>query len=449
MPTRLFVLVILLCIGYIANAQPTAKDKGATFHASAGHAGVYDSGKLSSLGTLKWKFRTGGKVFSSPAVYNGTILIGSEDHSLYAINEKNGKIQWKFATGGAVHSSAAVYKNVVYFGSFDGYYYAVNAVTGKLIWKFKTGGEKLVGAKALWTMKPAGQYMDDPFDFFLSSPVINTDKTQPVIYFGSSDGNLYALDAGTGKKKWTYKTNGLIHSSPALYMGKVYFGSWDRFLYALDAETGKLQWKFETHDQPVVHLLEGIQSSPACADGIVYFGSRDGFFYALDAATGKMVWKYAADNSWVLTTPSVKDGIVYLGTSDTFLFLAFDAKTGKEKFRYKTHGYIYSSPALAGNTVYFGDFTGNLYAIDARSGKPSGVFSTPGRIVNAAKILNKQGNIDFSYLVGSRDLSLYATTVYGMNRLYSLGPIVSSPAIHGNTIYFGSADGYVYALGSK
>ena len=148
MPTRLFVLVILLCIGYIANAQPTAKDKGATFHASAGHVGVYDSGKLSSLGTLKWKFKTGGKVFSSPAVYNGTILIGSEDHSLYAINEKNGKIQWKFATGGAVHSSAAVYKNVVYFGSFDGYYYAVNAVTGKLIWKFKTGGEKLVGAKS-------------------------------------------------------------------------------------------------------------------------------------------------------------------------------------------------------------------------------------------------------------------------------------------------------------
>jgi len=99
--------------------------------------------------------------------------------------------------------------------------------------------------------------------------------------------------------------------------------------------------------------------------------------------------------------------------------------------------------------VYFGDFTGNLFAIDAHSGKLSGVFSTPGRMMNAAKILNKQGNIDFSHLVGSRDLSLYATTVYGMDRLYSLGPIVSSPAIHGNTIYFGSADGCLYALGLK
>jgi len=148
MPTRLFVLVILLCIGHMANAQPITKDKGATFHASAAHAGVYDSGIHDSFGTLKWKFQTGGKVFSSPAVYNGTIFIGSEDHNLYAINEKTGKMQWKFATHGAVHSSPAVYKNVAYFGSFDGYYYAVNTVTGKLIWRFKTGGEKLVGAKA-------------------------------------------------------------------------------------------------------------------------------------------------------------------------------------------------------------------------------------------------------------------------------------------------------------
>jgi len=291
--------------------------------------------------------------------------------------------------------------------------------------------------------------MDDPFDFFLSSPVLSTDDKEPIIYFGSSDGNLYALDANTGKKKWAYKTNGLIRTSPALYMGKVYFGSWDRFLYALDAGTGNLQWKFETHDQPGPHLLEGIQSSPTCAEGMVYFGSRDAFFYALNAATGQLQWKYAADNSWVLTTAAIQDGTVYIGTSDTFLFLGFDAKTGKEKMRYKTHGYIYSSPALDGNTAYFGDFTGNLFAVNTATGKPSGMFSTPGRILNGGKILNQQGNIDFSYIAKGMDMSLYASTVYGMNKLYSLGPIVSSPAIHNGVIYFGSADGYLYALNLK
>src|SRR5262249_7225344 len=151
--------------------------------------------------------------------------------------------------------------------------------------------------------------------------------------------------------------------------------------------------------------------------------------YALDAGTGKLTWKYDAKGSWVLTTPAVKDGIVYFGTSDTFLFAALDAKTGKQKFSYKTHGYIYSSPALVGSTAFFGDFTGNLFAIDTHSGKLSGSFSTPGRTANAGKVLNQKGDIDFGYLVDKRDLSLYQTTVYGMNRLYTLGPIVSSPAV--------------------
>lgn len=419
------------------------------FAVSPTHAGVYATDNHTSLGDIRWAFKTGGKVFSSPAVYNKTVYIGSGDSSLYAIDKTTGKLLWKFITGGPVHSSPAVYKNVVYFGSYDGFYYALNAKTGKLKWKFKTGGEKKVGAKGLWTMKPDDMYMDDPFDFFLSSPVIGIDSNDPIVYFGSSDGNLYALDAQTGKKVWAFKTNGLIHSSPALYNGNVYFGSWDTFLYAVDAKTGDLKWKFETNKQPVYHLLEGIQASPTCSDGIVYFGSRDGHFYALDAYSGKLVWKYAADNSWVLTTAAIKDSMVYFGTSDTYLFLGFAAKTGKEKIRYKTNGYVYSSPALTGNTAYFGDFTGNLCAVDINSGKLTGKFETLGRLTNAKSILDSAGNIDFSLAAKGKDLAYYDATVYGMDRLYTLGPIVSSPAINNGVIYFGSADNYVYAINLK
>ena len=419
------------------------------FQVSAAHEGVYPSNNYNAFGSIKWKFKTDGKIFSSPVVYKNIVFIGSEDHNLYAADENTGKLLWKFKTGGAVHSSATVYNDIVYFGSYDGYYYALEAVTGKLKWKFKTGGEKKIGAKGLWTMKPADMYMDDLYDFFLSSPVIDLREKDPSIYFGSSDGNLYALNALSGKKKWVFKTNGLIHTSPALYQGKIYFGSWDRFLYAIDAHTGKLQWKFETGKQPVYHVLEGIQSSPACADGQVYFGSRDGFFYALNAGSGKMKWKYAANNSWVLTTPAVKNGVVYFGTSDTYLFLGCDAKTGKEKIRYKARGYIYSSPALAGNIAYFGDFTGSLYAVNTGNGKLTGLFNTPERSVYAKKILNQQDEIDFNLLAKGKDMSLYATSVYGMNQLYTLGPIVSSPAINKGVAFFGSSDGYLLALNLK
>lgn len=420
------------------------------FTASPSHTGVYTSNNnYTSLSDVKWKFKTGGKIFSSPVVCNNVLYIGSEDQNLYAIDKVTGKLLWKFGTGGAVHSSPAVYRNVVYFGSFDGYYYAVNATNGKLKWKFKTGGEQKVGAKGLWAMKPADRYMDDLFDFFLSSPVIGADSHDPTVYFGSSDGNLYALHALTGKKKWAFKTSGLIHTSPALYKGNVYFGSWDTFLYAVDAQTGSLKWKFETGKQPVYHLLEGMQASPTCSAGMVYSGSRDGHFYALDACSGKLVWKYAADNSWVLTTAAVKDTTVYFGTSDTYLFLGFDARTGKEKIRYKANGYIYSSPALAGNTAYFGDFTGTLNAVDISSGKLTGKFETPGKRANAKAILDSAGNINFGIAAKGKDLAYYDASVYGMDQLYKLGSIVSSPAINKGIIYFGSADNYVYAIELK
>jgi outer membrane protein assembly factor BamB len=370
----------------------------AFFHGNEMHTGTYPGITYKNFGDVKWKFKTGGKIFSSPAIANGITYVGSEDSNLYAIGAGSGKLQWKLHTNGAVSSSPAVYKQVVYFCSYDGYCYSADAATGKEKWKFKTGGEKKVGAYGLWTMKPADMYMDDQYDFFLSSPVVDMNDKELTVFFGSSDGNLYAVNAETGTLKWKFKTNGIIHTSPALYNGLLYIGSWDTYLYAIDAKTGKEKWKFKTKDQPVYHQLEGIQASPVVYDSMVYFGARDGYFYALNANTGALLWNYFADNSWVLTTAAIKDTMLYFGTSDTYLFFAFDAKTGKEKYRMKANGYLYSSPAIAGNTAYFGDFTGKLFALDLNSGGKSWQeFATDGRKANAATILNKKGDLDFMY----------------------------------------------------
>jgi len=419
------------------------------FHADQAHTGVYDSVRFTNFGTERWRFKTNGKVFSSPVIANNTVFVGSEDSNLYAIDMAGGALKWKVLTGGAVSSSPAIANNTVYFTSYDGNCYAVNPESGKEIWKFKTGGEKKVGARGLWTMKPDDMYMEDLWDFFLSSPVVEM-NSEPTVYFGSSDGNLYAVDAQTGKEKWKFKTSGVIHTSPALYNGVVYFGSWDTFLYAIDARTGKEKWKFKTGEQPDYHILEGIQASPAVSDGLVFFGARDGFFYALDAGSGAKIWSFSADNSWVLTTAAIKDGTVFFGTSDTYSLIALDAKTGKKKYNMKANGYLYSSPAIAGQTAYYGDFTGNLYALDLNSaGKSWQTFSTENRKSHAARILNQKGELDFAFTAGVQDLSYYETNKDVMNEFYMLGSIVSSPAVSGNTVYFGSADGFIYAIGLK
>jgi outer membrane protein assembly factor BamB len=292
-------------------------------------------------------------------------------------------------------------------------------------------------------MKPLSEYMDDPFDFFLSSPA--TDSSGGLVYFGSGDGNLYALSMTDGKLRWHLPTGGIIHTGPVLSGNSLYFGSWDRYLYSLDSRTGKEKWKFRTLADTTYHLLEGIQASPLIYEGHVFFGARDGYFYALDTATGQLTWKYSANSSWILTTATAADHVIYTGTSDTYLLLALDAATGKEKFRTAANGYVYSSPTIAANTIFFGDFTGQLLAVDRLSGEIIDRYQTPGRLKNADTLLNK-GKLDFAYMTKGMDLANYSTTVIGMNKLYTLGPILSKPAIRNDVIYFGSADGYLYAV---
>ncbi|MDB5013193.1 MAG: outer membrane protein assembly factor BamB, contains PQQ-like beta-propeller repeat, partial [Daejeonella sp.] len=305
---KLFLALLIIC-SKSAFSQADFSVPWAMFHACEKHCGMYPSKNYPHFGSTKWKFSTKGKIFSSPAVFEGIAYIGSEDKNLYAIDVVTGKERWKFTTEGAVHSSPAVYKNVVYFGSYDGFYYALDKNTGKLKWKFQTGGEKHYGQPGLWGMQPAQQFMDDPFDFYLSSPVINMDDNKLKVYFGSSDGNLYALDAESGKLSWKYPTRGIIHTTPTIYKGKVFIGSWDTYMYALDAEYGKEIWKFKTGDQPDVHLLEGIQASVTVDvdEDAIYFGARDAYFYALDLTTGNLKWKFFNDNSWVLSSAGVKD----------------------------------------------------------------------------------------------------------------------------------------------
>ena len=69
-----------------------------------------------------------------------------------------------------------------------------------------------------------------------------------------------------------------VRSSPAVANGVMYVGSDDHKVYALDAATGATKWTITTGDS--------VRSSPAVSNGVMYVGSGDHKVYALDAATG-------------------------------------------------------------------------------------------------------------------------------------------------------------------
>src|SRR5690606_26051431 len=135
---------------------------------------------------------------------------------------------------------------------------------------FKTGVEKRIGAKGLWGMKPANDYMEDQYDFFYSSPTISVEGSNLTLFVGSSEGYLYAIDGKTGALRWKFKTNGAIRSTPAIYNGKVFIGSWDTYVYAIDQKTGRQLWRYKTGSDDKQHVLEGIQASVSVAYNKVY-----------------------------------------------------------------------------------------------------------------------------------------------------------------------------------
>src|SRR5438093_215689 len=85
---------------------------------------------------------------------------------------------------------------------------------------------------------------------------------------------------------WSYSTGASISSPPVVDNGVLYIGSNNSTLYALDALTGAVKWKYTTGGSIS-------KSSAAVANGIVYFGSTDDNLYALDATSGAFMWKYS------------------------------------------------------------------------------------------------------------------------------------------------------------
>ena len=388
-----------------------------------------------------WTFKSAGAIVTSPAVHDGVVYIGSMSGHLYALDQQTGKEKWNFKSRMPIASSPAVADGTVFFVSSAGSLAAIDAATGQPKWVFVAEHERKFEAKGMHGYPPAAQTMPDAWDVYTSSPAVVDGK----VYFGSGDGNVYAVDAKSGVLQWKFATGNVVHASPAVAGGVVFIGSFDGNLYALDAATGQQKWMFAGGQDDATHNQVGFQSSPAVVDGIVYVGCRDAHVYAIDAATGRKKWDYPTSKSWVNGTPAVRDGRVYVGTSDSSRFMALDARTGRLAFNFDAKSYVFSSAALAGELAYFGSHNGKLHAVNAKTGQQAWEFQTEGSKTDPchlsecrrqpepggvrARIRRFPGHV-------RRFLPLHV----------GIGAIMGSPVVDQGVLYVGSMDGNLYAL---
>ena len=428
------LLAAALCLLALADAQPQSMFRG-----NAAHSGVADSAAPRHAGRLKWSFPTGARVVSSPVWHQGALLFGSDDGHVYAVDAASGVQRWKAPTGGPVSSTPAVADGRVYALSYDGHLYALAADSGEVLWKFASEGERRFEARGLHGQQPRSQVFADPYDVYLSSPLV----AQGNVYFGSGDGHVYAVDAASGALRWKFHTGDVVHASPALADGVIYIGSWDGSFYALDAASGALRWRFQGGLDALMANQQGFQSSAAVAGGVVYVGSRDAHLYALDARTGQERWRHATGASWVISSPAVSAGRVYFATSDSSLVIALDATSGKPLWQQQGQAYIFSSPTVAGGVLLLGVLNGSLEARDARSGERLWRFVTEAAKSNQGWALTAQGGINAALLFSQ---GWHDSMAIGAARQFAIGAVFSTPLVVDAVVYVGSSDGRLYAI---
>lgn len=430
-------IAALLATGLTVACSPVIAQ--ATFRGNAAHTGVQTGRAPRTLPHVKWTFPTGDRISSSPSYADGLVYVGSDDGQLYAIDAASGRQRWMHRTGGPVGSSPAVGAGRVYVTSYDGRLHALDAKTGEVLWKFATQGERRFEAKGLHGMQPRTQTFADPFDVYLSSPLL----VDGLVIFGSGDGHVYALDAATGAQRWSFKTGDVVHASPAYADGRVFVGSWDGRFYAVDVRTGRELWHAQGGVDALMANQQGFQSSPAVVDGVVYTGSRDANLYAFDARTGQEKWRVPTGASWVITSPAVHQGRVYFATSDTSLVFAVDAATGQPVWQQQAPAYMFASPSIAGNVLLQGVLNGSLQARDLATGELLWDFQTEDSTANLGWALTSQRKLNAPMLFPS---GWHDAMAIGASRQFGIGAFLSTPLVVDGVIYVGGTDGRLYAL---
>jgi len=376
--------------------------------------------------TLKWKFQALDAIIGSPVIDGNAVYFSSLDKNLYAVNFQTGKQLWKFETVAPNRSTVLVSGEVLYFLSGDGNVYCLDKKTAKINWSFKTRGEKKYDLYSF-------------ADHFQSSPVLDGG----ILYFGSGDHNVYAVNAKSGKLVWQYKTGNVVHATPVIQNENLLIGSFDGYFYDLNKITGKSIWKFKSVGQKYFPLGE-FQGSPAISGGTVYVGSRDFNFYALNIKKGICNWNHYFTRGWSIATPVFYRNMVINGTSDDRILAAMDTSSGAITWQIDAQFNIFGSCLVTDSTGFFGTLGGKLFAVNLNTGKIIWNYSTDGR----QKYHNEYLTDNEKYNSNSIKL-LTGDLAEQVPIFYKLGGIFSKPAKMDKFLVFSSSEGAVYCLKVK
>ena len=258
--------------GSTVYSTPDALDGILVAGSSDGH--LY--GLRAEGGRPVWKLATGAPVVAAPKIEDGVVYVGASDGVFRAIDLKTGKTRWTFNdVGGFVETRPLIYRGKVIFGAWDTYLYALNVTDGSLAWKWNNGNPGvLFSPAACWPVASEGKIFIAAPDRYLTAIDAETGNTvwrsnryqvretvgisedgsriyarcmtDTVIAFSASSSLsvLWATPCGYGYD--------IDPSMPVEKEGVVFFGTKNGLLIALDGKTGRVLWKHRV-GETIVH----------------------------------------------------------------------------------------------------------------------------------------------------------------------------------------------------
>jgi outer membrane protein assembly factor BamB len=331
-----------------------------------------------------------------------------------------------------------------------------------------------------------------------SSAVVSTD----ILYFGSNDYNVYAVNLATGSKLWNYTTGSDVQASPLVVGDTLYVGDMDRSLFALNRLNGSRRWFFTANSSIVssakyydgsiifasqdgkvyfVNATTGLEAyppysagdqiwgTPAVVDGTVIVGSNDGNVSRVRISDGFVMWKYPLPASPHLVTTSsaaVSAGRVFIGSDDKSAY-ALDLESGALEWRFQTGNYVYATPGVHAGRVFVHSGDGELYAVPFDDPNHDGLITAneilwqfhTGDGTDGAGTPGEGGSspaiADGKVLVGSRTGYVYCldevtgAEVWSYHSESAIRRSFSSPSIVDGRVFIGLSDGTMYGFGAS
>jgi outer membrane protein assembly factor BamB len=293
-----------------------------------------------------------------------------------------------------------------------------------------------------------------------------------VLYVGTDDASLHALDAATGERRWRIDTGKPVQSAPVVLGGRVHAPVRDGGLLAVDTATAEVVWRFDS-GRKGPSAVAGLGSSLLFAnwtyvrrlhteDGIelwrravgftdlrwvavsdeVWTGGEGRGVFALHAGTGKRSARLSLRDSWSSARAVDSTGALYVaGGGDRDLYRV--DPDGQQRWHFPTLSPVRSSPVVDHARVYAGDTAGNVYGVERDTGVVRWRISVDTAL-NASPAV-----ADGVVYVGGMDGVLYAfdaDTGAALDRLTTDGPVRTVPAVADGLVHVGNDAGEVQAV---